>query len=133
MKSYQTRQKQSVLAFMEKHFERSYSVEELKKELENDQTPIPQATLYRFVRQCEREGKVRKYATERGFCYQYVLEPERPCFHLVCSRCGKRIVLSCRKAENLIDHIYAEHRFNLHRGTVVFYGTCQECGREEEK
>lgn len=133
MNHYQTRQKQFILAYLEKHSEHTYSVEELKNALESEGTPIAQATLYRFVKHFEQSGQVRKYATERGFRYKYVRETERTCFQLVCSRCGTRIDLSCRKAENLIDHIYEEHRFNLRHGTVVFYGTCSNCGMEERR
>ena len=72
-----------------------------------------------------------KYVAEKGSqaTYQYV-EHGHKCdshLHLKCVRCGRIIHLECGFMDEISEHIYKDHGFELQCKNSILYGICKEC------
>ena len=124
---YQTKQRDEILSFFERNADRCISAKELIGE---SGLSAGEATVYRTLAKFVREGRLRKFVKQdsEGTYYQY--NPDHlahDCFHLQCIGCGKQIRLECGFAQDMSQHIRAEHAFAVDCGRTVIYGQCEEC------
>lgn len=71
---YNTKQKESLVAFLIKNKDRHTNVREISSFLSNEGTPMGTATIYRQLDKLVEQGLVRKYILDgsAGACYQYI-------------------------------------------------------------
>ena len=98
--AYKTKQREYILAFLQNSAGRHITVAELVRHLQDNETPVGTATVYRTLEQLVEEGIVRKYVLDgkSSACYQFLSGEPHACtehFHLKCTQCGQLFHVSC--------------------------------------
>ncbi len=138
IKGYNTKQKNIIITMLQANKDHHLTADEMLRILEEMNSPVSKATLYRFLDVLVSSGDLRKYISVDSdkACYQYVDE-ESNChnhYHLKCVVCGKLIHMECHQIDEISRHIFQEHNFNIDTSRIILYGTCQNCleVRDEE-
>lgn len=134
---YKTKQSALVLDCFKNSGGIHLTIDAVCRILEENNTPVGKATVYRQVQKLVDEGTVRKYSADNAdsACFQYVGDDEqcKQHFHLKCTRCGKLFHASCPYLDGINRHIFEHHGFTVDNTRTVFYGICEECMREQKK
>ncbi len=130
IKGYNTKQKNVIIEMLKKNKDRHLTADEMLKILDELDSPVGKATLYRFLDVLVSTGDLRKYITLDGekACYQYV--DEDAChthYHLKCIECGELIHMDCKHIDEIREHVLREHNFDVDPCRIVLYGTCKKC------
>lgn len=125
-----TKQKSVILEFL-KHNPTQITAEDLIFLLHSSGEKVGRATVYRFLREMEACGKVKKYTLgeKAGAYYQYVGD-DNACnshYHLMCTLCGKLEHLDSSVAEAFSKSARENYGFEIDCGRTVFYGKCKNC------
>ena len=128
---YNTAGRRRLVAFMESHSDRPYTVEELYEALTADGSEIGKSSLYRLLDKLCGEGVLRKFREheDSAATYQYVGD-DTDCeqhLHLKCAQCGRLIHLECGRSRELVVHILHEHGFRIDSKKSVLWGLCRDC------
>lgn len=131
IKGYNTKQKNVIIEMLKQNKDRHLTADEMLKLLDDMNSPVGKATLYRFLDVLVSTGDLRKYITVDGekACYQYV-DDEIGChehYHLKCIECGKLIHVDCTYIDEIQNHIEKHHNFSVDKSRIVLYGTCSDC------
>lgn len=112
---------------------------ELDRACSADGSATPgRSSVYRMLATLCEEGDVKKFPAGDGdssAVYQYV-GTHRHCdshFHLHCLSCGGITHLECSCSNEVADHLFASHGFNVNRGRSILYGTCAACAKKEDR
>ena len=122
---YKTKQRDAVLAYFEARPCEYITAKELIRA-----TGVGEATIYRTLSKFVKEGVLKKIVKHDsdGTCYQYQPHAhEHSCFQLKCVGCGRSIRLECGFAQDMQQHIQAEHAFFVDCDKTVIYGRCGRC------
>jgi Fur family ferric uptake transcriptional regulator len=134
-KNYKTKQRDVILAAMQRLRGEHISAEDLAALLRSRGDDVGLATVYRNLDKLVGEGVVLKYTLTGGgaACYQYMPEDgeENAHCHLVCTVCGEVQHLHCTEVEDLAQHLAAGHNFALDRQRTVLYGRCAVCSGQQ--
>ena len=128
VKSYNTKQRASLLKIFEDNPEKCFSAKEL---IRNPEVSLGEATVYRTLSKFVEEGKLKKYISSDsdGAMYQY--SGDNPhCgshFHLKCVECGVLIHMDCHLMDSFKEHIKKEHFFTVDNAKTTLYGICDNC------
>lgn len=129
--SYNTRQRDEIVEFFNKHRGTCFTAKEL---IRNGGISVGEATVYRTLSRLTDQGILKKFTDgETGACYQ--LNESEECashFHLKCERCNKIIHMDCGFMADMKRHIEGSHDFSVDIGKTVIYGLCGDCGRAEK-
>ena len=129
LSGYKTKQRDEILAYFEQHPEQYISAREL---IEHTDSTMGEATVYRTLSKFVKDGIIHKIVNQDsgGVSYQYSPHhSHKSCFRLECTGCGKLIRLECGFAQNMEQHIRAEHHFTVNCADTVIYGKCSDCGK----
>jgi Fur family ferric uptake transcriptional regulator len=131
IKGYNTKQKNVIIEMLKQNKDRHLTADEMLKLLEEMNSPVGKATLYRFLDVLVSTGDLRKYITVDGdkACYQYIDE-EQGChehYHLKCIECGKLMHVDCNYIDEIQAHIEEHHNFLVDKSRIVLYGICIDC------
>ncbi|MBE5807808.1 MAG: transcriptional repressor [Clostridiales bacterium] len=134
---YSTRQKRELMAFLENHDMKNFSLDEIVFSLQGAGAQIGRTTVYRTLEALAEAGSVRKYQNAQGITqYQHVADASR-CeshFHLLCKQCGQLYHVDCDFTDTLAKHILAHHGFRLDSSQTMLVGVCAKCaGLEEDR
>lgn len=129
--SYDTRQRQSILAVMADHEDTFLSVDEVGELLRGHGIEVGRTTVYRTLERLAAEGGMLKVADIRGGAAQYRLAPAPSPVdtegQLRCDRCGRVLPLSCGSLGEFAEHVLIEHGFAIDPAHSVLHGTCADC------
>ena len=126
---YKTKQKKSLINFLENHKSKQVSISEIISQICPNGTG--KSTIYRLISKMVDDGimiRIRgndgrsvlyQYAGENNLCHEH--------FHLKCTDCGKLIHLDCNELSHIGTHISKEHNFLIDSKKTVLYGTCFDC------
>jgi len=138
-KRYHTAGRAALVSYLTQHTkERPQSAEEIYGGLAAGAGAPGRSSVYRQLGELADAGVVRRFHADpagESFVYQYVGD-DRHCdrhFHLQCLRCGRVEHLCCACAENLQEHLMAEHGFAVDSGHSVLYGVCAVCAGKEAR
>ena len=127
---YQTKQRQAILDYLQRHREQHVTVKEIAAYFEGENRPVGVTTIYRRLEELEKLGSVRRYTGDKaGACFQLVDE-EGGCkehFHLKCESCGKLYHVECSYLEGISAHILEQHGFAVNPTKITLYGLCENC------
>lgn len=123
-KSYNTRQRDAVLAFFEAHPDTCFSAADI---LRQAGLSVGEATVYRCLNRFAEEGLLQKFSGEGGAQYRFARRSCHAHFHLKCLRCGKLIHMDCGCMAELEAHVAAAHDFEIDRTHTTLYGVCADC------
>jgi len=129
LNGYKTKQRDVIFSYFEQHPNQYVTAHEL---IEQTTASMGEATVYRTLAKFVKEGILHKIVKQDsdGVYYQY--DPhhgEKSCFRLECTACGRLIRLECGFAQNMEQHIRAEHNFTVNCADTIIYGKCSDCGR----
>ncbi len=129
--SYNTRQKELILCYLRENSSRHTTANAISLYLQEQGTPVGNATIYRYLDQLAEEGIIRKYTidSKTGACYQYIGEKHN-CnehFHLKCVKCENLFHVECDYLSELGSHILQHHSFTVDHTKTVLYGCCKDC------
>ncbi len=132
MMRYNTAGRRRLVAFMESHADRPYTVEEIYTALTADGSEVGKSSLYRLAERFCNEGILRKFREneQSAATFQYVGN-DADCgshLHLKCEVCGRLIHLECTMSRDLLAHILKEHGFRIDSKKSVLLGKCEMCG-----
>ncbi len=128
---YKTKGRQLMLSYLEETKERTVSVSEIQRFMEQQGNPVNVSTIYRNLDALVAQGQVMKFVSDKGdkCTYRYI-EPEHNChkhLHIQCVKCGKVIHLECSFMETIEEHIRKDHGISLLCENSILYGICKEC------
>lgn len=127
---HNTKQKSVILEVL-KHNPNHITAEELITLLHSSGEKVGRATVYRFLREMEDCGKVKKYALgEKNTAYYQYTGDDSSCkghYHLMCDLCGKLEHLDSSVAEAFAKSARENYGFEIDCSRTVFYGKCKEC------
>lgn len=125
-RSYNTKQRDSILAYFAAHPDSCLSAKDI---IENPEIPVGEATVFRCLAKLTSEGRLKKYVGDGGGAlYQY--SGDEGCnshFHLKCLICGEIVHLDCSMMQTVGAHIAADHDFAVDVSRTVIYGFCRAC------
>lgn len=86
------------------------------------------ATVFRMMTLLESLHLVHKVNLQRSCSYYELHDPKRHYDHIVCTRCGKVVVIDipCPLGATE-DHIARHYGFSALTHSLEFFGTCPEC------
>jgi Fe2+ or Zn2+ uptake regulation protein len=86
------------------------------------------ATVFRMVILLESLGAVHKVNLQRSCTYYELTDPSRHYEHLICTECGKVVLLDEPCPVSELEHRLAlEHGFTGLHHSLEFFGKCPEC------
>ena len=136
-KKYKTKQREELESYLKTIPEKHFTVQDICAHFREEGRNIGTTTVYRQLESLVDEGIVNKYNIDANSpaCFEYVAGGEHDsdgiCFHAKCEECGKLIHLHCEEILKIRDHLSEDHGFVLDPKRTVFYGLCEECGKEE--
>ena len=132
MAEYNTEQKTSLLVFLKKNRDISYSIDELVSKLKKeygDKAP-GKSTVYRLMTKLSEEGTVSRLAKSNGRSFVYRLIDDEHChnhLHLKCLDCGKLIHLDEKVSDELLGRVLSTKNFSVNEDETVLFGKCADC------
>ena len=130
MASYMTKQRRTLLSYLEAGPDRCFTARQIAQELEP--AGISLSAVYRNLAQLEGEGRIRRVTREgsRQVCYRYA--DARDCrehLHLSCSQCGRTYHMDLPATAHLIHSVEQDADFQVDSASTVLYGVCADCRR----
>ncbi len=134
---YKTKQREAILKYLLEHKDTHVTVNQISDYMTENGTPVGITTIYRHLDKLLEQESVRKYemGSNNCACFQYA-GSNTQChehFHLKCEKCGCLIHLECGHLNQIYQHIYQDHGFQINPFRTVFYGLCSECAKAEQK
>lgn len=126
MKKYETKQRAQLSSFLEKHFDRQFTISQLADNIEG----ISLSSLYRNINQMVSEGLVRRFQPEksRKFLYQYIGHSDcADHFHLKCHKCGCIKHMDHHSADLFVKVVKAGSNFDIDPDKTILSGLCLSC------
>jgi len=130
---YQTEQRKTLVDFMKKNRESSFTIEELVIRMQSDLASgsVPgKSTVYRLMQKIVSEGTVKRFVkgNSRQFVYQITgCEHFDKHLHLKCVECGKLFHMSNQLSDDVFKQIFADSNFSIDEEQTVLFGKCAEC------
>ncbi len=128
MKGYQTEQKKRLLSYLSAHADATFTLDQLAAAMAG--CGVGKSTLYRLVAHLCEEGRVQRYARERGrgYTYQFLAAPDcHSHLHLRCTACGGLIHVSRAASCHLAALLQEENGFTIDDSRTLLFGRCAAC------
>ncbi len=133
MAGYHTVHRTRIYNLLKEHGNRTFSVAEISQYLEDNNEPVNNSTIYRYLGKLVKEEQVNRYTSDNGTVYQFA-PAEKNCrnhIHLKCIQCGAVHHLDCGFMEDMQSHIENDHHFTLMCENSILYGLCENCKKRE--
>lgn len=126
---YMTKGRMRILEFLEKNYNKSVTVSDILVYLEELGEKKNPSTVYRFLDELEKGGRVikRRDSQEESAVYQLVVAQCHTHLHMECNTCGKIIHLDCEFMKEMEQHFFNSHGFSLECSSSVLRGMCKGC------
>jgi len=129
--SYNTKQKKLIEKVLTNNPEMQFTCEDVAELLKSEGTPVGKTTVYRYLENLTKTGRLRKAQSLDGksSVYQYIADG-LGCdghLHLRCTSCGKLFHLGCDFMSGVGEHIRMHHNFIIDNSKTVIYGLCENC------
>ena len=92
---------------------------------------VGEVTVYRTLNILSDLGLVCEVHTNDNV-HGYISRPSGHHDHLICSECGKVINFTNCNLPELEKRLTTENNFRITKHRLDFYGTCKECGGNDE-
>ena len=128
MPKYMTKQRKTLLDFLERHADEELSAKKIEAELADSGVSI--SAVYRNLSELEKEGKVRRISKSGSREVFYLYTDAHACresLHLSCKKCGKTYHMNSQCADMLINNLAQNDEFTIDKSDTVLYGVCKDC------
>ena len=130
MSSYRTEQKKTLLDFLSKNKDNSFTIDEITEKLQTEGASVGRSTVYRLVNRLVEDGAVRRFvkSNSRSASYQLVAGEHCEChLHLKCLGCGMLFHMDEEISDELVNKIRRSSAFSVDEEESVLYGKCSAC------
>lgn len=133
MATYQTHQKRALIAFLEKHPDRSFTIEELAEEMQADpalESPPGKSTIYRIMPALLDNHLVTRFNDGTGRRAAYQIVGGAGChahIHMKCTGCGRLFHMGDDQSAQLMRQIQQQNHFAVDLTQTLLYGVCEGC------
>lgn len=127
MRVYHTQQRKTLIDFLQKNREKSFTIEEIISSI--GESGISQSTAYRLITKLTEDGIVKRSvrSNSRSFVYQYInTEKCEGHLHMKCTGCGKVYHLDSGITSIIQNDIKSSTNFEIDNHTVLL-GKCNTC------
>ena len=137
--SYQTNQKKELLAFLEKHKDKAFTIEEIARAMEQDSqfSAAPgKSTIYRLMPILVEKNIVKRFSRGSGVTAAYQIVGGKNCLghmHLKCTSCGRLFHMSDEDSQLLTKQIEEKICFTVDPVQTLLYGQCGQCRLSSEQ
>lgn len=137
MTTYKTEQKKALIDFLTKNSSRTFTIEEICREMEEDGEyvlPPGRSTVYRLIPKLIEENIVRQFYRGTSGKAVYQIVGGEGCgghMHLKCTACGRIFHMSAGISEELSKRIAMWNGFMVNPGQTMVFGVCRECMKGE--
>lgn len=127
--NYATKQRAAILSYIEKMGDDYQSASEILEGLSALGEKMGLTTIYRHLKNLEKEGLVISNQLEGVASKSYRASnlgdnPENIKFYLQCEDCGKVVNFECHEIGHLYAHLQRDHCFSVNPEKTIFYGHC---------
>lgn len=127
--NYATKQRAAILSYIEKMGDDYQSASEILDGLSALGEKMGLTTIYRHLKNLEKEGLVISNQLEGVTSKSYrAANPndssESIKFYLQCEDCGKVVNFECHEIGHLYAHLQKDHKFSVNPEKTIFYGHC---------
>ena len=127
--NYATKQRAAVLSYIEKMGDDYQSASEILEGLSALGEKMGLTTIYRHLKNLEKEGLVISNQLEGVTSKSYRAanpgnKSENIKFYLQCEDCGKVVNFECHEIGHLYAHLQKDHSFSVNPEKTIFYGHC---------
>lgn len=129
-KKRNTMQKRYIYDCLKDNADRHITVDELCEELKSRGIKIGQATVYRYLKEIESTGELKRFSLGDSNCACYQLSDGKQCSehcHIICTECGRLEHIKAGILTNVSKEVKANTGFTVNEGRTVFYGICKSC------
>lgn len=129
MRKYSTEQRKLLLAFLEQHPDRQFSVEEIVESLCSNAN-ISTSSVYRNINGMVEEGIVGRFPAKegRGSLYQYIGNAAcQAHIHMKCEQCGQLFHLDEETMSAIHASVGSVKGFTIDPKKTILYGSCENC------
>lgn len=125
--SYKTKTKELVLNEVKKL--NSFTVNDIYKSLDSNNTHVGLTTIYRALDDLESKGIITKYFDDAKKAYYKLIENCQSVvhFYLKCSKCDRIEHVDCECIRDFKKHIELKHKFSINIENIVIAGLCSKC------
>ncbi|MGM0445827.1 MAG: Fur family transcriptional regulator [Bacillota bacterium] len=127
-----TSQRKEILKVFLKHKEKHFNAEQLSDILNNRDSNIGLATIYRNLELFHRLGILKQLDFNDAFKYYELNLIEKHHHHLICINCDRIIEFNDEALIDFEKQIESEYDFEIRDHIIKFYGVCKDCARESE-
>ncbi len=134
MSGYVTKQRKTLLSYLEAHPDEQLSAKRIASDLAA--YGISLSAVYRNLAALESEQKLRRCSKNgsRELYYQYTdAHSCRECLHLSCKQCGRTFHMDNEDAEILVRRVAENKGFSIDRADTMLYGVCESCQSGKNK
>ncbi len=126
---YTTKGRKKILEFLEANKNRAVAASEILIYLDGLGEKRSPSTVYRFLDELVKDGRVikRRDSQEESAVYQLVAAQCHTHLHMECSTCGKIFHLDCEFMKEIEQHFIERHGFLLECSSSVLRGMCNDC------
>jgi Fur family ferric uptake transcriptional regulator len=121
-----TKYRIAVLELLEKERDRFLTIDEIHERISEMYKTFDFSTAYRTLELFESEDMIYKTKIDDKIVYSYLCPSGEKHHHLICKRCGKKVVLTFCPFDSL-EQKYNDLGFESFEHTKDFYGICKEC------
>ena len=130
-----TKQKSIILDVIRALKGRHFTVDDIMDILKSKNISIGRATVYRFIKQLEDMGEIRKYhiSENSSACFEYIgdgSQCKNHC-HAMCSICGRVLHIQNELLDSFAEKIKEQDDFEIDDSRTVFYGICSNCKKKK--
>ena len=127
--NYATKQRAAVLSYIEKMGDDYQSASEILEGLSALGEKMGLTTIYRHLKNLEKEGLVISNQLEGVASKSYRAsnpggKSDNIKFYLQCEDCGKVVNFECHEIGHLYAHLQRDHCFSVNPEKTIFYGHC---------
>ena len=136
---YQTNQKKELIAFLEKHKDEAFTIDEIVQAMEKDpqfSTAPGKSTVYRLMSSFVEKNMVKRFSKGTGLTASYQIVGGKSCLshmHLKCTGCGRLLHMSDTDSQLFIAQIEQKIDFTVDPAQTLIYGRCADCLAAELK
>lgn len=125
---YMTEQRKLLLAFLQGHPDKQYTVDELTAALQ-EKADISASSVYRNINEMVQDGSVTRINIGSRQCaYQYIGTSKcSQHLHLKCEECGQLFHMKDEAMSDLLGSIKDANSFKVDMKKSILYGRCEDC------
>jgi len=132
MATYKTVKRECLIDFLKSHSKYSFTVREIAAEMSSDNTikSVPsESTVYRLMREMEREGTVRRYIDPKNREYVYCLADNDDIpVNMRCKVCGNVYTVDCETSRRIKEEIVSCGAA-VPADSIEFLVKCKNCSQ----